>query len=271
MADALSLIVLTIIPLGCLWPLVKAFRSPSDYTSLEKVLYAPVYCFGRLLWRIEIVSHAPMNEGKTALGVSGAVLISNHRNSLDPFFLQLACGRRVHWLVAGEFFKNPIFGPVLRTFRAIPTNRSGSDSASVKTAIRLVSEGRLVGMFPEGRINRTKCPILKIRAGAALVAIKANAPLLPCWIEGAPRGWDVWSGWFTAAHIKVFIGHPVYPTHRNGLTPMLLDESVIEPNQQHETDRFIETAMTQSLTMAGHGDCPVDLARKRLNHTKPIS
>ncbi len=279
MADALSIIVLAIIPLGCLWPIVKAYRTPSDYTPLEKLLYAPVYCFGRLLWRIEIISHAPKNEHKTALGVSGAVLISNHRNSLDPFFLQLACGRRVHWLVAGEFFKNPVFGPVLRTFQAIPTNRSGTDSASVKTAIRLVGEGRLVGMFPEGRINRSQCPLLKIRAGAALVAIKANAPLLPCWIEGAPRGWDVWSGWFTAARIKVFIGYPVYLNHGKELASGLLEESpiepaleqAVEPNQHHETDRFIEIAMTQSLKMAGHGDCPVDLARKRLNHTKLIS
>jgi len=271
MADTLSLLVLTIIPLGFLWSLLKAYRLPSDYTSLEKVLYAPVYCFGRLLWRIEIVSSVPVNDRNTALGDAGAVLVSNHRNSLDPFFLQLACGRRVHWLVAGEYFKNPVFGPVLRTFQAIPTNRSGSDSASVKTAIRLVAEGRLVGMFPEGKINRSKSPILKIRAGAALVAIKANSPLLPCWIEGAPRGWDVWSGWFTAAHIKVFIGQPVYFNEPDGLPPMVSDESKVEPMQHHDTDQFIETAMKQSLTMAGYRDCSVDLARKRLNHMRPVS
>jgi hypothetical protein len=141
----------------------------------------------------------------------------------------------------------------------------------VKTAIRLVGEGRLVGMFPEGRINRTKSPILKIRAGAALVAMKAKSPLLPCWIEGAPRGWDVWSGWFTAAHIKVFIGQPMYFSGDEGWPENSSDGVKVESDSHHAHDQFIESAMKESLTLAGYRDCSVDLARKRLNPMRAVS
>jgi len=266
MADILSLIALATVVLGCLVPIVKAFRSPSEYSALEKILYAPVYCFGRLLWRIEIVRSSQRKNSPSRVGVTGAVIVANHRNSLDPFFLQLASGRRVHWLVASEYFKNPLFGPVLRTFQAIPTTRSGSDSASLKTAIRLVSEGRLVGMFPEGRINRSSKPILKIRAGAGLVATKANCPLLPCWIEGAPRGWDVWSGWFMAAHIQVYMGLPLAAPAMEQKQSVGLIVPCNDDYKHGKVDDFTLRALQESLKLAGYSDYPVELAKKRLNH-----
>jgi len=272
MADILSLIALATVAVGCVLPILKAFRSPSEYSTLEKILYAPVYCFGRLLWRIEIVGSSRQKNRRSNFGDTGAVLVANHRNALDPFFLQLACGRRVHWMVASEYFKNAVFGPVLRTFQAIPTNRSGSDSASMKTAIRLASEGQLVGMFPEGRINRTTRPILKIRTGAGLVAAKANCPLLPCWIEGAPQGWDVWSGWFTASRIRIHVGQPLFSSTGGGdVEGATLVGCAPEFERLSSVDDFTSNAMKQSLEMAGHPGFPVELARKRLNRPSGIS
>jgi 1-acyl-sn-glycerol-3-phosphate acyltransferase len=224
----------------------KAFRMPTNYSVLERILYAPVYCFGRILWRVEIVGCQKISD----LHPGGAILVANHRCSLDPFFLQLAAGRRVHWMVAGEYFKNPIFGPVLSLFQAIPTNRTGADTASMKRAIRLASEGRLVGMFPEGRINRTAKPLLNIRSGAALVASKSGVPILPCWIDGAPCGWAVWSGLFMSAHVRVFIGQAVETNSDDGI-PLSPDE-------------LIERSMRQALDLVGHHDSRVELAKNRI-------
>lgn len=190
------------------------------YTPWERVLYAPVYALARVLWRVEIEWRGKLCETVPSVSQDardwllgdrmsgGAVLIANHRCSVDPFFVQLIGGRRVHWMVAGEYFKNILFGPILRMFQAIPTNRGGVDTASTKRAIALAKSGRFVGMFPEGRINRSKSPLLSIRPGAAIVAMRANVPLVPVWIEGAPAGWAVYSALFVPARVRIIVGSP---------------------------------------------------------------
>ena len=190
------------------------------YTPWERILYAPVYAIARVLWRVEIewrgesgseIQGISQNARNRLLGdrmTGGAVLIANHRCSVDPFFVQLVGGRRVHWMVAGEYFRHFLFGPLLRTFQAIPTNRGGVDTASTKRAIALAKSGRFVGMFPEGRINRSASPLLTIRPGAAIVALRANVPLVPIWIEGAPKGWAVYSALFLPAKVRIIVGPP---------------------------------------------------------------
>ncbi len=243
MHDYLSVAFLSLLPVAVIARVWNAFLRPSQYSIWERILYGPVYCFGRILWRVEVIG------GKRLVDAfpRGAVIIANHRCSLDPFFLQIAAGRRIHWMVAGEYFRNPIFGPVLRTFQAIPTNRSGADNSAMKMAIRLASEGRFVGMFPEGRINRTSKPVQSIRPGAAMVATKAGSPLLPCWIEGAPSGWAVWSGLFMAAHVRIFIGKAI--------------ESVSSTTEA--ADELISRAMHASLELGGHSHETVKLAGSR--------
>jgi 1-acyl-sn-glycerol-3-phosphate acyltransferase len=76
-------------------------------------------------------------------------------------------------------------------------------------AIRIVSEGGFVGMFPEGRINRTEDLLLPGRPGAVLIAIKGRVPILPCYIDGAPYGGTAWSPLFMPARVTVRFGEPM--------------------------------------------------------------
>ena len=176
----------------------------SDYSYWERVLYGPFYTLARLLWRVRI------HQGKKVVDYTsgGAVVIANHRCSLDPFFVQLAAGRRVHWMVAAEYFKHPLFGAVLKILQAIPTNRSGSDGAATRMAVKLAGEGRLIGMFPEGRLNKTCQPLITMRAGALLVSRKAEAAIVPMWIRGAPIGADVWNPLLMPAAVTIRVGQP---------------------------------------------------------------
>lgn len=208
---------------------VWAMFGPGRYTLVERLLYAPVYTLSRILWRVELEwieadpnANDPGSDSSTASVrtirdrnrlladriQSGAVLVANHRCSLDPFFIQLIAGTRVHWMVAGEYFKTPLVGSLLRAFQAIPTNRGGVDTASTKRSIALAKQGKFVGMFPEGRINRTTSPLLSIRPGAALVALRAGVPIIPIWIEGAPVGPSIFSALFMPAKVRVIVGTP---------------------------------------------------------------
>jgi 1-acyl-sn-glycerol-3-phosphate acyltransferase len=225
----LALIFIVVLIAYVAFRIWQMFHVPSEYSTFEKLLYAPCYAVARLLWRVRL------HDGKKLadLPIKGAVVVANHRCSLDPFFVQLAAGRRVHWLVAAEYFKHPLFGKLLRLFQAIPTTRSGSDNSATKLAVRLVSEGRLVGMFPEGRLNRTTSPLISVRPGAIFVANKANAPIVSMWIHGAPLGGEVWSAALMPAAVKVKIGtatasnelpiNESRPDQNRWLTKQLLD------------------------------------------------
>lgn len=177
----------------------------SVYSFEENLLYLPTFLMGRLLWRVEFRNSAPPELA------GGAILVANHKSSVDPFFVQLAARRRVHWMVAKEYCVHPVFGPILRACQVIPTNRSGMDTASTKAAIRITREGRLVGMFPEGRLNHSRALLLSVRGGAALVAARANVPMIPLLIEGSPYRRTVWSPVFMPANVRITFGKAIQP------------------------------------------------------------
>jgi 1-acyl-sn-glycerol-3-phosphate acyltransferase len=156
-----------------------------------------------VLWRVEITGQIPENRA------TGAVIVCNHRSSVDPFFIQLVTGRVCHWFVAKEYFEFPVVGWFLRKSESIPTNRAGIDTASTKSAIRYAHTGDLVGMLPEGRINATRKLLLPGRPGAALVALKARVPIIPCYLEGAPYDGTFWGCLFMPARVRLTIGEPI--------------------------------------------------------------
>jgi 1-acyl-sn-glycerol-3-phosphate acyltransferase len=192
------LILIAIAPVA--YFLVWSRKSPFD--PFRAFWYLLSIFLARVLWRAA-VPPMPVPPGQ------GAVLVSNHRSSVDPFFIELGSNRHVHWMVAGEYFKNLAFGWFLILGEAIPVSRRGVDTAATRKAIRLVSEGELVGMFPEGRINRTDEFMLPGRPGAILVALKARVPVVPCYIQGSPYNGTAWSPFLMPAKVTVRFGDPI--------------------------------------------------------------
>jgi len=142
--------------------------------------YGVNYLICRVLWRASGNLSLPLPPE------AGAVIVANHRSSVDPCFIEIATNRVVHWMVAKEYFAYPGIGRFLRLAEAIPTNRGGIDTQATKLAIRYAQNGGLVGIFPEGKINLTADLLLPGRSGAALIALKGRVPVIPFYIEGAP-------------------------------------------------------------------------------------
>lgn len=231
---------------------VRLYRQ-SDYSTWESCLYLPTYVVGRLLWRVHFTNQPP-----AALRTSGGVLAANHRSSVDPFFVQLAARRRVHWMVAKEYCQHFAFGPLLRALQVIPTNRSGMDTAATKAALRIAQAGRLVGMFPEGRINKSAAPLLPLRGGAALVACRSQVPLIPLWIEGSPQGKEIWSPLLMPARVRITFGQPIWPNAATSAADLLVD-----------SDALIVQWGQQLMTLANCADVPIELASQRKRRNRP--
>ncbi|MFO7904488.1 MAG: lysophospholipid acyltransferase family protein [Planctomycetota bacterium] len=175
----------------------------TQYTVTQVFFWLLARFFTRVLWRTRI-------EGVFPIGAEGnAVVICNHRSSIDPFFIQISVRRVIHWMVAREYCEHPVFGPLLKIAKVIPVNRGGIDTVSTKVAIRRVAAGGMVGMLPEGRINMTEKFMRPVRPGAIIVALKARAPVVPCYIENAPYGGRVWSPFLMRAKTRVYYGKPI--------------------------------------------------------------
>jgi 1-acyl-sn-glycerol-3-phosphate acyltransferase len=175
----------------------------TDYTVAQTFFWLLAKFLARFLWRTSIEDPFPLNEE------SSAVIICNHRSSVDPFFVQVCVRWVVHWMVAREYCEHPVLGFFMRIPEVIPVNRGGIDTAATKSAMRIVADGGMVGMLPEGRINTTEKLLRPVRPGAIVIALKAQAPIIPCYIEGAPYRGSVWSPFFTRARVRVRFGQPI--------------------------------------------------------------
>jgi len=183
------------------WIVVKLRRSP--FSPVQSALYALNYVLVRVLWRAQIRSQLPIRPDQ------GAMIVCNHRCPVDPAFLVLTVPRVVHWMVAREYCEFPAFRKLLRNCGAIPVSRGGADVAAMKEAIRIVKQGGLVGIFPEGRINTTEQLLIPSRSGAAMIALKARAPVIPCYIHGAPYDGTTLGCLLMPASVRLKIGKPI--------------------------------------------------------------
>lgn len=81
-----------------------------------------------------------------------------------------------------EVFKIPVLGWLLRCVGAFPVSRGNSDMWAVKTAIDIVDKRKVLGIFPEGT-RSTDGKLLKVKAGAILIAAKSGGDIVPVGIN----------------------------------------------------------------------------------------
>ena len=114
-----------------------------------------------------------------------AILAGNHKSNLDCFMVILSTRRCVHFLAKAELFKLSFFDWFFRNSGLIPVYRNGKDKKALETAIECLKNGNLVGVFPEGRLNKTsKNSVLPFKIGAVRMAQETKRPIIPFTIKG---------------------------------------------------------------------------------------
>jgi 1-acyl-sn-glycerol-3-phosphate acyltransferase len=129
-------------------------------------------------WRYSGVEHVPT--------VGAALICANHRTWADPVALGLACPRQLHFMAKSELFRIPPLNWLLPMVGAFPVRRGEPDRAALRYGFQLLSEGKLLGMFPEGT-RSSDGRLGRAEPGAALFAVKSGAALVPAAIIGDYR------------------------------------------------------------------------------------
>jgi len=114
----------------------------------------------------------------------GVILAGNHTNNLDAAIMLYGPKRIVHMMAKKELFKNKVFSWFFRSMACIPVNRSIHDKNAKAEAVKVLEKGCVLGIFPEGTVNRTNKELLDFKFGAVSFASKTDSYIVPFAITG---------------------------------------------------------------------------------------
>jgi 1-acyl-sn-glycerol-3-phosphate acyltransferase len=141
----------------------------------------------------------------------GPLLIaSNHLSDCDPGILSTRIPRQIAFMAKAELFRVPLLAQFLRAHGAFPVRRHQADLSTLRRAGELLREGRAVCVFPEGTRSGREARLTEGWPGAALIALREDAPVLPVAITGSGKlnfpGMLV--RFYDRAHVKLTVGEP---------------------------------------------------------------
>ena len=116
------------------------------------------------------------------------IAISNHQSALDPLILAYPCKKYEYRFVGKkELTKNKLIARLLeKGLHMITVDRHNSDLAAMRQCLRTLRDGNVLAIFPEGTRHQPDL-MAQVETGTAVLALKANVPLLPVYIKYRPR------------------------------------------------------------------------------------
>jgi 1-acyl-sn-glycerol-3-phosphate acyltransferase len=165
----------------------------------------------RLLWgaRIEGLEHLPRS--------GPFIVVANHCSNLDPLMMGWATGhqvgRVVHFMAKIEMRGWPIIGWLATQSGVYFVRRGEGDRAAQRFSLDALAAGKPIAIFPEG--TRSRNGHLKAgKAGAALIAMRSGAPIVPAGVSGTHRIFPGRSRWPRPSRAVIRFGEPFTLPHR---------------------------------------------------------
>lgn len=171
-----------------------------------------------LLYACKLVGHLAVGplfrlrvEGRRNVPRRGpAVFCANHSSFLDPVALHAVTWRPIHFIMSAEFYEDRRLRWLYRAFEVIPIAAASTGSGALAKAGAVLDRGGAVGIFPEGRISRDG-RLGPFRTGAAVLALRHGARLVPAWISGTYEALPRHARWIRPAGVRVRVGEPLEP------------------------------------------------------------
>jgi 1-acyl-sn-glycerol-3-phosphate acyltransferase len=115
----------------------------------------------------------------------GLVVCANHLSNFDPPILGIAMPRPVSYMAKKELFAMPVLGTLITHMNAFSVDRQVGGTAALRASLRMLKEGRCVGIFPEG--GRNVEGTREEKSGAAFLAAASGVPVVPAAIVGTRK------------------------------------------------------------------------------------
>lgn len=134
------------------------------------------------------------------------ILVGNHLNWTDIPMIGLRLKRLTHFMAKAELFEKAPLKWLVIGLGAFPVRRGEADRQAIKQAEEVLKAGQVLVIFPEGHRSRTR-KMIEGQAGAALIAVRSGAPIVPVGISGSER-FKLWHIWPFRTPITLTYGEP---------------------------------------------------------------
>lgn len=168
----------------------KKGKHINPFLNFLRVLIIPIY------WLIKPFRFY----GKKKIPEGACVYVCNHFTMLDAAYVAATTWEQVHFIAKKEIRETFCLGFLACKAKAIFATRDGNDVRTLLDCFKCLKNGEKIAVFPEGTRNKGNEELLPFRHGAAAMAIKAKAPVLPMVIYSHPK-------MFHCTHI--LIGDPI--------------------------------------------------------------
>ena len=202
---------------------------------LYAILKVPAVAFMRWWFGLRVTGaeHVPP-EGP-------ALIVSNHQSILDPPIIGGSTRRQIFFLAKAELFRIPLFGRLIKALHARPVRREGSDPRALKTAARLLEEGKALLVFPEGT-RSLDGSLAEAKPGVGMLAVMSGAPVVPTYVSGTlealpkgavrPRRSQVSVRFGPALHFKAHSGEGRKDRYRDAANEMMRAITYLKEQQE---------------------------------------
>lgn len=179
-------------------------RTPRDATLAWKIVHLLITLMRPYVCRFRV-------EGREHVPVTGGVVLAcNHPGELDVVVLGYASPRQIYYMAKQELFHvHPLLTWLITLAGAFPVRRGQQDVGAVSQSIKLVQQGKVLGMFPEGTRDRDR-GLTRGRNGAVRIALETGAPVVPAAVIGVSALNRDWSHPFRRPQVTVRFGKPIY-------------------------------------------------------------
>ncbi len=138
----------------------------------------------------------------------GVMLMINHVSYLDPIFIGAAVQRNLHYMARSTLFKKGFADRFLRSLNAFPVHLGSPDRAAIRNALKLLDEGNLLLVFPEGTRSHDGS-LGKAQDGVGFMAYRTKACVIPVFLDGTEKAMPRGANMIKCAKATVSFGQPL--------------------------------------------------------------
>ncbi|MBQ9086772.1 MAG: 1-acyl-sn-glycerol-3-phosphate acyltransferase [Clostridia bacterium] len=197
----------------------KKKRETSVFYRICYAIFSKIVGF---LFRIRVVGEPEPEEGRF-------IVCANHIAASDPVVLCYAFRRhQVRFMAKKELFKIPLLAQLIRMLGAFPIDRGRNDVGAVKNAVKLVKDGKCMGIFPQGHRYPGQDPRqTPTKNGAALICTRAEADVVPVFLYRKDHIPKLFRRTYVIIGKRIPYGEFAYDPEQNGeyarITGMIFD------------------------------------------------
>jgi 1-acyl-sn-glycerol-3-phosphate acyltransferase len=176
--------------------------NPREGDPLIGLAFRFVQVYVRVVHHLEVRGREHIPQGRKP---GPLVVVCNHTAGVDPLLVQSACPFEIRWMMALDM-RVSFMEMLWEWADIIFVDRTGKDAVGARDALRHVKSGGVLGVFPEGAIERPARHILPFHPGVGLIVSRTGAPVLPVIIEGTPQARMPWTSLRMRSYSKITFG-----------------------------------------------------------------